>query len=190
MSSGNSYQPRRGGLAWQVIEFLTTNPEETLQTEDIAIKWDYNLSGVHTALGPAVLFGMLKRSEEDGEITYRLGTGCPSITAKPGSHPTLRIASGPLRARPGSTAEAIAVAQQLEGIEPEQGIPVPDAKRLTPQALIRKKLRTLKPGESIPIPIDLDVRTRGVIKDMQKAGEGEFTKHVIDERFVRVWRIK
>lgn len=193
MSDANSYRPRRGGLAWQVIQFLTTNPEESLQADDIAIKFDYSSSaGVHTALAPAMQAGMLNRVEVDGEYSYRLGTGFPDITPQPGFQSSLNIANtiASPRVRQGSVAEAAEVAQQLEGIEPEDGIPVPDEKRLSAAAVIKAKLSTLKPGQSIRLPITQDVRVRSAISEMNKAGEVEFTKRVIDEDHVRVWRIK
>lgn len=85
-----SYAPQQGSVAWKVIEFLTTNPEEELNRDDIAAKFDAAPLSVHTLLRPSVEAGLLKRVELEDELVYRLGTGTPEIKPNKAAQPSLR----------------------------------------------------------------------------------------------------
>lgn len=80
------YTPREGSVAWKVIQFLTKNPEESLDADIIAAKFEADRRNVHTLLGPSVQAGLLQRAEDmaSGELVYtRGGAAAPSSEAVP-----------------------------------------------------------------------------------------------------------
>ena len=78
-----SYQPRAGSVAYRVIAFFQSNPDEELNRGDIAAKFDAQPSSLDTLLLPAVQSGvLLKARAEDGSMVYRLGR-TPLAAPKP-----------------------------------------------------------------------------------------------------------
>lgn len=89
------YAPREGSVAWRVIEFLTTNPDESLSAEEVSIKFGCGRTSVHSSLGPAAATGALKRAKDlkGGKLVYTLGNGVPGIAAVPARHPVAGAAA-------------------------------------------------------------------------------------------------
>lgn len=98
-----AYQPREGSVAWKVIEFLTTNPEESLTADDASAKFDVSAKAVHSSLGPAVRAGVLTRTEDpdSGDLVYRRGNGVPANEPTPTPDAVGVAIAGPLPHRRG-----------------------------------------------------------------------------------------
>lgn len=84
-SAMNTYTPREGSVAWKAIHFLQANPEEQLDADIIAAKFDCDRRNVHTLLGPAVQAGLLVRAEDpaSGELLYGVGSGTAPAPERP-----------------------------------------------------------------------------------------------------------
>jgi hypothetical protein len=69
------YTPKEGSLPWKVLQFFVVNPDEELDADLIAAKFNYSRSSIHTLLRDAVQAGVLRRVEdrEAGELLYSLG---------------------------------------------------------------------------------------------------------------------
>lgn len=117
-----SYAPQQGSVAWKVIEFLTTNPDEELTRDDIAAKFDCTSGNVHSLLRQSVDAGLLLRVETDDELVYRLGKGSPVIKPNKAANPSLRAPAG---AWPGNVPPAHPASRCLRSIwQPWRSKPV------------------------------------------------------------------
>lgn len=191
-----AYRPQSGSIAWRVIEYFTTNPEEILSSGDVAEKFEVPTKQVHSLLGPAVEAGvLLRRTDEDDELVYRIGTGLPQIRPNRLAHPTLKgagiasVIAAPPKRGPRCGAGML-VAIDIESIQPEDNVPVPTSARARLGSMVRAKLQTLKPGQSIRLPASLDKTVGPVLTELRKQGAGMFTKRVLDDEHLRVWRIE
>lgn len=69
-----TYTPRAGTMPAQCIAFFQDNPEEELNLEDIAEKFDGNRNAIHTNLALARDAGFVARYQNaDGEYLYKAG---------------------------------------------------------------------------------------------------------------------
>lgn len=61
-----------GSVAWKVVQFLANNPDEQLDADSIAQKYDCQRGNVHTLLAAAVKAGAIHRGNdrETGEVIY------------------------------------------------------------------------------------------------------------------------
>lgn len=183
-----TYQPQQGSIAWKVIQFLTTNPDEKLTTADVSAKFDCNASGVHSMLSQAVATGVLKReTNEDEELEYSLGTGVPSITPSTAAAPSLRAASPFVAAAPQVRRKPQPV--DIDGIVIEDQVPIPAGprNRLTDWP---KLLNRLQAGQSCVLPITTKASLQSAITKAHKAQLGEFTLRRVSDEEVRIWRLK
>jgi len=182
-----SYIPQQGSVAWKVIEFLTTNPEEELSKDDIAAKFDASANSVHTLLRPSVEAGLLKRTEVEDELVYRLGNGTPLIKPNKAGNPSL--------GKGGSLWPGEAPSKRrhsmpdLDSIQLEEGVDKP-----TPQLLSAKwnaKFDSMRPGkDSFRLPIEHKYAVGKAASNYKRDGHGELSIKQISETEIRVWRDK
>lgn len=191
-----AYRPQSGSIAWRVIEYFTTNPEERLSSAVISAKFEVPAKQVHSLLGAAVEAGvLLRKTDDDDELVYRLGTGLPEIRPNRLGHPSLKgagvasVIATPPKKGPRCGAGMLE-AIDFESIQPEDDVPVPTSARATLGSLVKAKLQTLKPGQSVKLPASLNKTVGPALTELRKDGVGVFTKRVIDEEHLRVWRIE
>lgn len=183
-----SYAPQQGSVAWKVIEFLTTNPEEELSRDDIAAKFDAVSNHVHTLLRQCVEAGLLKRVEVEDELVYRLGNGTPDIKPNKAAQPSLKTASHWPAGAAGKRG-ASKPPPDLDSVEIDEGIEKP-----TPQ-LLRDKWNALfdrmKPGKSsFRMPIEQKYAATKAASNYKRDGHGELTVKQISDTEIRIWRDK
>ena len=136
----NAYTPREGSVAWKVVEFLTMNPEESLDADIISAKFDADRRNVHTLLGPSVQAGLLQRSEdlESGELVYARGKAeAPASQAVPAQKAT--GFHGWLERKGETSAEGRAARRATAPVAPET--PPPTKKRNGPFWIDPKTVR-------------------------------------------------
>ena len=182
------YQPQEGSIAWKVIEFLTTNPEESLTKHDVAAKFDKPASNIHTLLRPAVDAGVLKReTDADGELAYCLGSGTPHITANPARHPTLRPDTLMAGVKLGKLPRDIAI--DLTAIALLDDVPFPGragAAKLDWTVLFNR----MRVGQSVVLPKRHRAILMKAVTRWKVDGKGEFTLRKISDTQVGLWRLK
>ena len=84
-----AYSPQSGSVAFKVIEFFTTNPDEELSTDNLEAKFGKPAAQFHTHLALALQAGILKRrTNDDDELVYSLGKGTAQVQATPHATPT------------------------------------------------------------------------------------------------------
>jgi predicted ArsR family transcriptional regulator len=72
-----------GGATFKVCIFFAANPDEELQTFDIADKFDISPMAVRNSLDHAVKQGMLSKSPQvKGSATYRAGPALRQMVGK------------------------------------------------------------------------------------------------------------
>lgn len=196
------YRPQQGSVAWRVIEFFTTNPDETLAPDDIAAKFDVPSKQVHSMLGLAVESGALLRladpDEDEDELVYRLGAGVPAIVPNPAAHPTLKGAgiANAITPKPEPVALIRRSQKELAHIDlsdckVEDNVPIPPPKtRETLGKRLVRLLETLEPGQSILFP---EIVGRNLSATQTKLKElhpdRSYTRRV-EGTGMRVWREK
>ena len=110
-AQGSAYIPRPDSVPDRVCRFFASNPDEQLDTHDIAAKFDSRSNNVHTQLALCVGAGLLTR-ERDDELGYiytagpRLATSPYAALAEAAATDT----SGLLGGRLPETAAALAAA--------------------------------------------------------------------------------
>jgi hypothetical protein len=180
-----NYKPQAGSVAFKTIEYLTTNPEEELTSEDIGIKFDKPSKQVHSLLAEAVKAGALKREENaEQELVYRLGSGVPGIVPAAGRNATLRTNLSFAAAPP---AKRSPLQIDVAAIQIETGIPVPSGRlpRVDWPALFAR----MKAGESCLLPLQAKATLAAAMCEFKKTGKGEFSLRRSDTQ-LRLWRIK
>lgn len=184
-----SYVPQQGSVAWKVIEFLTTNPEEELSKDDIAAKFDATANNVHTLLRQSVEAGLLNRTEVEDELVYRLGNGTPLIKPNKAGNPSLGKGGATWPSNPAGKRRKLRELPDLDGIQIEQGVDKP-----TPQLLSVKwnaLFDRMKPGkDSFRLPIEHKYSVGKAASNYKRDGHGELTIRQISETEIRVWRDK
>lgn len=183
-----SYLPMKGSLPWKVIEFLTTNPGETLTVDDISVKFDVPVRGLPILLTAAVDAGYLVRAEdpEEAEMVYRLGAGHPAIKARPSIHPSLGPMGAALFGGGKKTRQRICI--DTSKVQIESGVPIPEHAgngRTNWSALFdRMELR-----DSVELPLSARGSIQKCVNGYAKATKKMFTIRRIDDEKLRLWRI-
>ncbi len=78
-----NFQPRERGLTGKVLAFFVANPEEELNSVDVAEKWDVRpRSSVFGALDRVVRMGLLARGKAGKWAVYRAGTNLAAWAAQ------------------------------------------------------------------------------------------------------------
>jgi len=177
------YQPREGSVAWKVIEFLTTNPEETLTADDASVKFDVSAKAVHSSLGPAVRAGVLTRTEDpdSGDLVYRRGNGVPAIEPRPTPDAVGMAIAGQLPHTRGNgylDTAAIAIEKNVP-LAPKCG------GRQTDWAGL---LQRMEPGDSCALPLRVRSSISKVINAEKVAERGQYHVRKLDAQTIRLWR--
>lgn len=180
-----SYTPQQGSVAWKVIEFFTTNPQEELTLADLESKFDKAASQFHSLLGAAVDAGVLKRStNDDDELVYSIGNGHPQVGVSKARNPSLRpdalLAGAALGKR-----KALAVLD-LDAIPLRSDVPLPD--RGGRKVDWSKLFKRMAVGQSCVLPIALRGSLNKACTEAKIAGLGEFAIRGDTDETVAVWR--
>lgn len=181
----STYAPYKGSVAWKVIEFLTTNPEEALSAEDVSVKFDTHAKNVHTMLGQAVVTGALTRSEDltSGELLYRLGAGVSSIPPAPGGHPTLAVLGAALTVPTGRLREAL----DTVAIQIDKGIPLA-SKSTTRSTDWAALLKRMEPGDSCALPLRVRSSLSKIINIERGRSTARYEVRKVTQDTLRLWR--
>lgn len=188
-----AYNPQQGSVAFKVIEFLTTHPDEELTPEDVSAKYDKPRNNVHSLLGPAVESGALTRGEnDDGDIVYRLGKGVPLIKANPHGATSLRAATqgvwGGVK-QPVQPRRVLRVAIDVDTVTIDTDVPLPGRTGgITPD--YSRLFARMAPGHSCLLPIAAQARLRKACTEFKKAGSGLMSISLIDDDSLRLFRLK
>ncbi|MGQ3055427.1 MAG: hypothetical protein ACT6S0_26865, partial [Roseateles sp.] len=179
------YTPTKGALPWKVIEFLTTNPTETLTVDDISVKFDVPVRGLAVLLTPAVESGALVRLDdaEEDEMVYRLGKGHPQIKARPSIHPSL----GPV-----GTALTKKKRQRVlidtSKIEIKSGVPIPQGAR-NGRTNWTALFDRMKKDDCAELPLSSRGSIQKCVNEYSKATSKAFTIRRIDDETLGLWRV-
>jgi len=183
-----NYKPQLGSVAFKTIEYLTTNPEEELTSEDIGIKFDKPSKQVHSLLAEAVKAGALKREENaEQELVYRLGTGVPNIVPAAGRNGSLRTdLSFPATPAP---AKRPIVQIDVAAIPIDKDVPLVSSRGRQPidwKALFTR----MDINHSCVLPKGVRGQLAKAAAEYKKQGLGEFSIRVLDDDALRMWRVK
>lgn len=181
-----TYNPMKGSLPWKVIEFLTTNPGETLSIDDISVKFDAPVRGLPSQLTPAVESGALVRLEdpEEDEMVYRLGKGHPEIKPRPSIHPTL----GPLGTAPAEKKRRLHVFIDTSKIEIKSGVPIPPGAgngRTNWTALFDR----MNKDDCAELPLSSRASIQKCVSEYSKTTGKAFTIRRINDETLGLWRV-
>lgn len=183
-----AYAATQGSVAWKVIEFLTTHPDECLSSEDIGVKFDKPAKQVHSFLAGAIDAGQLVRKEDlgSGSLVYVLGTGDPRIKPNRTAHPSLvvRAAKEEPRRRRASYFD-VAEVKVLDDV------PLPGPKNSAAPKVDWESLlaRLTKPGQSFELPIEQRYAVAKQLGAYKRAHPGwDYTLRVKQPSAVIVWR--
>lgn len=181
------YTPMKGTLPWKVIEFLTTNPDETLTVDDISVKFGVPVRGLPVQLTPAVDSGALVRAEheDEDEMVYRLGAGHPKIKARPSVHPALgpvgaALTGGAATRRPRTYIDASAIQ-----IDCDVPIPAHAGNGRTKWAAL---LDRMDRQDSAELPYSVRASLQKCVSKYAKSTQKKFTIRRIDGNTLRIWR--
>lgn len=165
-----TYKPRADSLAGRVIDFLARNPDEELDIEAIAAKFDVSRNGIHTHMAQAVTAGLVKRVQQpDGSYGYKAG---PNLAAD---------------AAPGAKAPPITSRVDPAAVPIDTHVPVPTGRSMPVDwgALLRR----LQPTHSAELPIKTRPSLAKAIKEAKAAQLGDFTIRTDKTAgTLRVWR--
>lgn len=175
------YVPEPGSVAFKVIEFFTTNPEEQLSAGDIAAKFDKPARNVHSLLARAIEAGLLTRKEDpsEGELVYVLGKGHPSVRPNLAAHPTL-----PPRAKASSRQRPPVL--DVRDIPIRKGVPLPP-KFKSQSTDWHSLLSRLEVGDSFEVGKAYRSTLTKVASDLSKDGRA-FQVRAIDAASIGCWR--
>ena len=181
-----SYCPQEGSIAYKVIEFLTTNPEERLTSEDVSAKFDCPSKQVHSMLARAVETGvLLRRPGDEGDLEYSLGTGVTSIRPSKARAPSLRAALAWVMAEPRKAHPNV----DLAALTIEKGVPLLTAKGRVatdwPALFMRMEV-----NDSCVLPKHVRGQLAKAAAIFKKQGHGELVVRAQDDDAIRIWRTK
>lgn len=187
-----SYTPQQGSVAWKVIEFLTTNPEEELSANEVSAKFDCTAGGVHSMLCASVDAGLLKRAEVDDELVYRLGAGTPAIKPNKAANPSLgaRGASWPAEVSPPRSSRKPLPAIDLAAVAIDNDVAIPPTGGRLVQHDWPALFNRMKPGQSCAIPAAFKYVLGKACGEFKKTGQGEMSVRRANEDELRLWRVK
>lgn len=184
-----SYVPQQGSVAWKVIEFLTTNPEEELSRDDISAKFDADSRSVHNLLRMSVESGLLKRIEGDDELVYRLDNGTPLIKANRAGNPTLgKLGAVSFPSVSPIKRRVVKSMPDLDGLVIEDGIEKPTRQLKNEQWF--ELFNRMKPGQSFCLAVEHKYAVGKAASNFKRDGYGELSIKQINDTEVRVWRDK
>ena len=112
----NTYTPRAGSLASQVISFFRNNPDEELLLDDITDKFAATRGNVHTLLSDAVKAELLARERNaDGDYLYKPGAACGTYAT-----PDVTIAATVAKTK---ATDAQLAAIDFAALQVDEGVP-------------------------------------------------------------------
>lgn len=175
------YVPEPGSVAFKVIEFFTTNPEEQLSAADIGAKFDKPARNVHSLLARGIEAGMITRKEDLslGELVYALGTGHPSVRPNVSAHPTL-----PHQAKVSNRQRPPVL--DVRDIPIRKGVPLPP-KFKSQSTAWPGLLNRLEVGDSFEVGKAYRSTLTKVASDLSKDGRA-FQVRAIDTATIGCWR--
>ncbi len=192
------YTPREGSVAWKVIEYLTTNPGESLSSDGIAAKCDVGRNNVHSLLAQAVDVGILVRKEdlESGELVYRRGKGHPSVKANVSRNPSLRAAASPWSESVATSARSPRATRyrlvlDVETLQIKDGVPLPPIsahRRSTDWPALFKRMKV---GQSVTLPKAVKSTLKKAITIQHAENlDVEFATRIVDAEHLGLWRVR
>ena len=139
-TNGSTYQPLPSSVPGRVVAFFRSNPDEELNIDDLAEKFDLGGRNVHALLASAVQHGALRRDQDaSGDYIFKAG---PALST-PSAASAKAAAPKPRRAPVvGLDLGAIPLATD----EPLPG--GPSRKKLDYRALLNR----MEPGHSAELP--------------------------------------
>lgn len=195
MSNPNStYTPQIDGIPFRVIEYFTTNPEEELDKHALEIKFGKPANQFISILAVAVDSGALIRTtNSDDEIVWRLGTGIKSITANPGRHPSAKpdaLERGAALGRKPYTArvhKAKPAPLDFDAIKLVDNTPLPEVRGAT-KAKWLDLFNRMKVNQSCHLPTHTKTTVAKYIQGIKAEGKGTFVIRQIDDKTIGLWR--
>lgn len=196
------YNPIAGSIAFKVIEYFTTNPDEVLTIDDLEAKFDKPKGQFHSFLGPAVHAGILKReSNDEFELEYSLGTGVASIKPNAGRNPTVKAKPYDAAAPFGTQLRTPKPSREKVDVPPidpstiaiVNDVPLPTVAPKGPQSDWPKWEELFKKmgvGESFALNMDQQKRVKSKITRAHKAKLGKWVSRKIDAEKFGVWRVE
>lgn len=188
-----TYTPRAGSIASMVIGFFRNNPDEELDLEAIAEKFDAVRGNIHTLLGGAVDAALLVRERNsDGDYIYKPGPAlqsgvdidrCHAQQAALEAKPTAKRAppSGYTAPRKDIDLDALTVDEDV----PYEGSCLKGQQKWQP--LFDKLTR---PGQSVALPLDLRGAVGAATQKINKLKtHGSFRVAKVNANTCRVWRV-
>lgn len=188
------YTPQSGSVAFKVIEFFTTNPDEELSTENLEAKFGKPAAQFHTHLAPALQSGVLKRrTNDDDELVYSLGKGTAQVQANPARHPNLRpdalLAGAALGRKPEPKSRIHASRLDLDSVQLRDNIPIPD-KQGNSVEKFTALLARMKVGQSCELPAATKTTLAKVCTAHHAEGKGKFTVRKLNITTIGLWRVE
>ena len=190
MTTGKTYTPQRGSIAWQVIEFFTTNPDEELTTSDLEAKFGKAAVQFHSLLAYAVEAGALvRRTNGDDELVYAIGTGSPLVQPKPARHPSPRpdalLAGADMGKRTRNHTAPVAI--DLDAIVLRSDVPVPTKR--TGKRDWTPLFTRMQVGQSCTLPLSVHGSLRSACTKAKRDGIGTFQIQANDAtEILTLWR--
>lgn len=186
MSNVRTYTPQINSVAWRVIEFFTTNPEEELTLSDLETKFEKSASQFYSLLGASVEAGVLKRStNSDEELVYSLGDGHASVAPNKARNPSLR--SDALLAGAVVKKRKAALAIDLNAVPLRSDVPLPSAKGK--QLDWPKLFKRMEVGQSCELPKAVRAALHKACTKAKADGLGEFALRSGSDETVALWRV-
>ncbi len=180
-----AYKPQSGSVAWKVIQFFTTQPDEQLSAEDISVKFDTSARGVHSLLGLAVTAGVLVRKDDlsTGELVYRLGKGHADVAPSAAASPSLRAPESsevtpPKRRSP--------FWLDVSTLEVRKGVPLPPPQRATIEWA--PAFDRLEVGDSYPLPLEGKSAASKAMQAYQSSTGKKLAIRAESETTLGIWR--
>lgn len=198
------YNPIAGSIAFKVIEYFTTNPDEVLTIDDLEAKFDKPKAQFHSFLGTAVEAGALKReSNDEGELEYSLGTGVASIKPNAGRNPTAKAKPYDAAAPFGTQLKPVnkqtrrdsatpAIQMDFDGIQLIDNAPMPGKRDGT--ATQKEKwfalLNRMNIGQSFTIDKALQKTVNSYITKIHKINNVRYSVRKLSDTQIGVWRVE
>jgi hypothetical protein len=187
-----NYTPQAGSVAYRVIEFFTTNPDEELSTDNLEAKFGKPAAQFHSILATALTAGVLQRkTNDDDELVYSLGKGTTQVVANPGRHPNLRpdaLLAGANLGRK-KTINRISVNMlDFDKIELRDNVPLPD-KHGNAVEKFTGLLTRMAVGQSCELPIAAKTTLSKVVTQHHAEDKGKFTIRKISDETIGLWRL-
>ena len=182
----NTFTPRAGSVADRTIDFLRDNPQETLSSHEIAVKFDCTRGGVHTLMRQAVEAGVLSRAPDaDGELAYRFNAVAQPPAAEP--KPKAGYPNSPFVERPKRSPTKY-FRTDLSAVPIDRGVVMPP--RGAGSGMDWSQLfDRMAPGDSALLPVEAGAVLGKAITDQHKATTRRFLRRQVDGG-LRVWRVE